>query len=165
MYNDQLVYKVVIWVFFGISLWTEKVAFMPAHQLAELVGYNRFTNYSNNTWHMGNLTWEKTPERYQLLHNCRVYNWPCNSIHRVEKWGHYTKIGHWHTCKYWFDQTCEIITVLCFAGSLQQTTEDVVWQMGFYLYASWGTSQVRINFPSITCRNLLLLLYSLCDLF
>ncbi len=26
MYNDQLVYKVVIWGFFGISLWTEKVA-------------------------------------------------------------------------------------------------------------------------------------------
>ncbi len=26
MYNDQLVYKVVIWPFFGISLWTEKVA-------------------------------------------------------------------------------------------------------------------------------------------
>ncbi len=26
MYNDKLVYKVVIWVFFGISLWTEKVA-------------------------------------------------------------------------------------------------------------------------------------------
>ncbi len=25
-YNDQLVYKVVIWAFFGISLWTEKVA-------------------------------------------------------------------------------------------------------------------------------------------
>ncbi len=26
MYNDQLVYKVVIWAFFGISLGTEKVA-------------------------------------------------------------------------------------------------------------------------------------------
>ncbi len=26
MYNDQLVYKVVIWAFFGISLWTEKAA-------------------------------------------------------------------------------------------------------------------------------------------
>ncbi len=26
IYNDQLVYKVVIWAFFGISLWTEKVA-------------------------------------------------------------------------------------------------------------------------------------------
>ncbi len=25
MYNDQLVYKVVIWAFFGISLWKEKV--------------------------------------------------------------------------------------------------------------------------------------------
>ncbi len=25
MYNNQLVYKVVIWAFFGISLWTEKV--------------------------------------------------------------------------------------------------------------------------------------------
>ncbi len=26
MYNDKLVYKVVIWEYFGISLWTEKVA-------------------------------------------------------------------------------------------------------------------------------------------
>ncbi len=26
MYNDQLVYKVVIWAFWGISLWKEKVA-------------------------------------------------------------------------------------------------------------------------------------------
>ncbi len=26
MYNDQLVYKVVIWVFWGISLWTDNVA-------------------------------------------------------------------------------------------------------------------------------------------
>ncbi len=26
MYNDQLVYKVVIWAFFLIRLWTEKVA-------------------------------------------------------------------------------------------------------------------------------------------
>ncbi len=26
MYNVQLVYKVVIWVFFGISLWKKKVA-------------------------------------------------------------------------------------------------------------------------------------------
>ncbi len=27
MYTDLLVYKVVIWAFFGISLWKEKVAF------------------------------------------------------------------------------------------------------------------------------------------
>ncbi len=26
MYNDQLVYKVVIWTYFGISLWKEKEA-------------------------------------------------------------------------------------------------------------------------------------------
>ncbi len=26
MYNDQLVYKVFIWAFFGISLWEEKLA-------------------------------------------------------------------------------------------------------------------------------------------
>ncbi len=26
MYNDQLVYKVVIWAFLGITLWKEKVA-------------------------------------------------------------------------------------------------------------------------------------------
>ncbi len=28
MYNDQLVYKVVIWAFFDISLWKEKVAYI-----------------------------------------------------------------------------------------------------------------------------------------
>ncbi len=28
MYNDQLVYKVIIWAYFGISLWKEKVALM-----------------------------------------------------------------------------------------------------------------------------------------
>ncbi len=26
MYNDKLVYKVVIWAFFGITLWKEKAA-------------------------------------------------------------------------------------------------------------------------------------------
>ncbi len=26
MYNDKLVYKVIIWVFWGISLWTEEEA-------------------------------------------------------------------------------------------------------------------------------------------
>ncbi len=31
MYNEHLVYKVVIWVFFGISLWTEKVALIMIH--------------------------------------------------------------------------------------------------------------------------------------
>ncbi len=29
MYNDQLLYKVVIWAFFGISLWKETVALTP----------------------------------------------------------------------------------------------------------------------------------------
>ncbi len=33
MYNDQLVYKVVIWAFFGISLykWKDKVALILTH--------------------------------------------------------------------------------------------------------------------------------------
>ncbi len=31
MYNDQLVYKVVIWVFFRISLWKEKVALIKGY--------------------------------------------------------------------------------------------------------------------------------------
>ncbi len=30
MNNDKLVYKVIIWAFFGISLWKEKVAFAMA---------------------------------------------------------------------------------------------------------------------------------------
>ncbi len=30
MYNDQLLYKIVIWAFFGISLWKEKVALNPS---------------------------------------------------------------------------------------------------------------------------------------
>ncbi len=31
MYNEQLVYKVVIWAFLGISLWKEKVALMMSN--------------------------------------------------------------------------------------------------------------------------------------
>ncbi len=31
MYNDQLIYKVVIWRFFGITLWTEKVALIKEY--------------------------------------------------------------------------------------------------------------------------------------
>ncbi len=37
IYNDQLVYKVVIWKFFGISLWKEKVALTTGQErLADL---------------------------------------------------------------------------------------------------------------------------------
>ncbi len=39
MYNDQLVYKVVIWAFFWISLWTEKVAFNYKQIQAEFYCY------------------------------------------------------------------------------------------------------------------------------
>ncbi len=35
MYNDKLVYKVVIWAFFGISLWKENVALMCSLLLNE----------------------------------------------------------------------------------------------------------------------------------
>ncbi len=37
MYNDQFVYEVVIWVFFGISLWKEKVALIGNLERAEHV--------------------------------------------------------------------------------------------------------------------------------
>ncbi len=35
MYNDQLVYEVVIWAFLGISLWTEKIALICVHAFRE----------------------------------------------------------------------------------------------------------------------------------
>ncbi len=42
MYNDKLVYKVVIWAFFGISLWKEKVG---SFNLASIyVKGNQFTS-------------------------------------------------------------------------------------------------------------------------
>ncbi len=40
MCNDQLVYNVVIWVFFGISLWTEKVALTTVFWVFFTVFYN-----------------------------------------------------------------------------------------------------------------------------
>ncbi len=39
MYNDQLVYRVVIWVFFGISLWKEKIA-LTSLAKPLLIGHN-----------------------------------------------------------------------------------------------------------------------------
>ncbi len=35
MYNDQLLYKVVIWAFFGISSWNEKLALKLINQRAD----------------------------------------------------------------------------------------------------------------------------------
>ncbi len=46
MYNDKLVYKVVIWAFFGISLWREKVA---------LNVYMKHKSCSNGTSHFNQL--------------------------------------------------------------------------------------------------------------
>ncbi len=40
MYNDKLVYKVVIWIFLGISLWKEKVALNASFMLV-----NKYLDY------------------------------------------------------------------------------------------------------------------------
>ncbi len=37
IYNDQLVYKVIIWAFFGITLWREKVALIVVHIICIIV--------------------------------------------------------------------------------------------------------------------------------
>ncbi len=37
IYNNQLVYKVVSWVFFGISLWKEKVDLMSIYDSSSRV--------------------------------------------------------------------------------------------------------------------------------
>ncbi len=39
MYNDQLVYKVVIWAYFGIRLWKEKVALSDSSLLSIYLCY------------------------------------------------------------------------------------------------------------------------------
>ncbi len=44
MHNDQLVYKVVILAFFGISLWKEKVALITCHWLYKITLRN-FTGH------------------------------------------------------------------------------------------------------------------------
>ncbi len=48
MYNDELVYKVVIWVFFGISLWKEKVALKAGHFIYEHYGNVHQMGYNYN---------------------------------------------------------------------------------------------------------------------
>ncbi len=39
MYNDQLVYKVVIWAYFGISLWKEKVVLVMNNIILSIYQY------------------------------------------------------------------------------------------------------------------------------
>ncbi len=55
IYNDQLVYKVVIWAFFRISLWKEKVALNPYSpicycEFVEVLPFmvKRFPDWSTN---------------------------------------------------------------------------------------------------------------------
>ncbi len=47
MYNDQLVYKVVIWTFLGIGLWTKKVALKCMGNL-EPVHFTSFKRYNTS---------------------------------------------------------------------------------------------------------------------
>ncbi len=49
MYNDQLVYKVVIWKFFGISLWKEKVALTTDNHTSSLVFFRGMTSLAWTT--------------------------------------------------------------------------------------------------------------------
>ncbi len=52
MYNDKLVYKIVIWVFVGISLWKEKEALTMHHANVDFpqVSYSigRTHDFKNN---------------------------------------------------------------------------------------------------------------------
>ncbi len=45
MYNNQLLYTVVIWAFFGIRLWTEKVALTYWEETpSQYIKYNKRHN-------------------------------------------------------------------------------------------------------------------------
>ncbi len=49
MYNDQLVYKVVIWAFFGIRLWKDKEALTPKKEYSP-VFLTLMTQKLKNMW-------------------------------------------------------------------------------------------------------------------
>ncbi len=44
------------------------------HQIGQLAGYNRFTDWLNNTWQMGNPTQVKPQKGVTCVTACRVYN-------------------------------------------------------------------------------------------
>ncbi len=52
MCNDQLVYKVVIWAFFGINLWTEKVALKKVCYVAEMFDFAACHEMASSTFHV-----------------------------------------------------------------------------------------------------------------
>ncbi len=85
MYNDKLVYKVVIWTFFGISLWKEKVALIYAPSQCESLRIPLWENQGILTtfWHPTHgiiFTFKaihnKAPE--YICNLITVYESPCN---------------------------------------------------------------------------------------
>ncbi len=53
MYNDKLVYKVLIWVFFAISLWEEKVAlsWLFPDSMDNIINWLSLDSMGNTTFH------------------------------------------------------------------------------------------------------------------
>ncbi len=81
MYNDQLVYKVVIWAFYGISLWKEKVALS---QFRYFVYYYVFINFvfNINFWVLSIFTSTRiTSSSFYTDHNTALlYDIKCYTV-------------------------------------------------------------------------------------
>ncbi len=60
-----------------------EVTWLECDQLGQLAGYKWFTDWSNNTWQMGNPTRRKIQRGVNCVTACRVYYWPYNSLCRV----------------------------------------------------------------------------------
>ncbi len=73
MYNDQLVYKVVIWVFFLISLWKENVALSTSNLVQNKIVFVCYKN-SLIVW---NKLWANSGVRYSMLQSiqyCHIFS-------------------------------------------------------------------------------------------
>ncbi len=84
MYNDQLVYKVVIWAFWGISLWKEKET---------LIRYSKVFFLRSNLY----IPSDHSFETY-MKYTCRL------TCHYMPLWLLYSV---------WFDQSCDHKCHLC----------------------------------------------------
>ncbi len=80
MYNDKLEYNVVIWAFFGISLWKEKNALSI-----------------NDLWSISQVIYSFNSPCHQYPNNGQVrWNWHSEILHGVVLFKSSSKLGQGH---------------------------------------------------------------------
>ncbi len=153
MYNDQLVYTVVIWMFFGISLWKEKEALRPpTEEEIKYIFLKPPTNSYNYcaTTVIVCLYWLDCLTFMGATHELRIYYWWVISLDNVSLWPLFSPVpvcslwrGHFSSlCRYCLDGLMGIIQECALGFHLQHHMVCMNYFCAFLWNCFWSPASL-----------------------